>query len=191
VYQDPNGTEVPLAGQSYLRVVFRGAARTCGQPQSRAYTGPSVLTPYYPELLTVSAAGDFEGYLSFGIGLAARGGYHVSTLTGPARVVIDVTHVQLGTFPGIWNITSWPQYWGHQYSWLSGGHQPWLINPAMVVEAWARSQWPGSPVITQVNASTFTVTEPGGQVVTVTGTRPSTTPGPWVITAITRGSTPP
>jgi len=37
-------------------------------------------------------AGDFEGYLSFGIGLAARGGYHVSSLTGPDRVVIDFSH---------------------------------------------------------------------------------------------------
>jgi hypothetical protein len=70
VYQDPKGTVVPLPGQAYLRVVFRGASATCGQPLSRTYTGPSVLTPYYPELLAVSAAGDFEKYLSFGIGLA-------------------------------------------------------------------------------------------------------------------------
>jgi hypothetical protein len=33
-----------------------------------------------------------EGYLSFGLGLAARVPYHVSTLTGPDRVVIDVSH---------------------------------------------------------------------------------------------------
>jgi hypothetical protein len=185
VYADPKGTAIALAGQSYLRVVFRGASGACQQPWQRAWTGPSVLTPYYPQLLTVSAAGDFEGYLSFGMGLAARGSYHVSTLTGPDRVVIDVSHAALGTFPGIWDITSWPQYWAFQYSWLNG-HQPWLANPLMVVQAWASSRWPTAttPVIHQVNTSTFKVTEPGGKVDTVTGVRPVSVPGPWVITAI-------
>jgi hypothetical protein len=74
-------------------VVFRGASGNCPQPAHRTWTGPSVLTPHYPQLLAVKAAGDFEGYLSFGLGLAAQGAYHVSTLTGPGRVVIDVSHV--------------------------------------------------------------------------------------------------
>jgi hypothetical protein len=93
VYADPKGTLVPLAGQSYLRVVFRGASGVCPQPMGRTWTGPSVLSPYYPQLLMVRAAGDFEGYLTFGIGLAGRGSYHVFTLTGPDRVVIDVIHL--------------------------------------------------------------------------------------------------
>jgi len=186
VYTDPKGTSVALPGQSYLHVVFRGASGVCPQPVQRTWTGPSVLTPYYPQLLVVSAAGDFEGYLSFGIGLAAQGSYHVFTLTGPDRVVIDVSHVALGAFPGIWDITSWPQYWAMQYSWLNG-HQPWLASPLMVVQAWASSRWHTTPVIRQVNASTFTVTEPGGKTDTVTGTRPVSVPGPWVITKITYG----
>ena len=101
VYSDPKGTPVPLAGQSYLRVVFHGTSAVCPKPLHQTYTGPTVLTPYYPELLTVSAAGDFEGVLSFGIGLAARGSYHVFTLTSPDRLMIDVSHVALGKFPGI------------------------------------------------------------------------------------------
>jgi hypothetical protein len=185
VYADPKGTTIPLAGQSYLHVVFRGASSACQQPQQRTWTGPSVLTPYYPQVLTVSAAGDFEGYLSFGIGLAAQGSYHVSTLTGPDRVLIDFSHVTLGAFPGIWDLTSWPQYWTFQYSWLNG-HQPWLASPLMVVQAWAASRWPAAtPVVHQVNASTFKVTEPGGKVDTITGVRPVSVPGPWVITTIT------
>ena len=99
VDSDPKGAPVPLAGQSYLRVVFHGTSAICPQPVHRTYTGPAVLTPYFPQLLTVSAAGDFEGVLSFGIGLAARGGYHVFTLTSPNRLVIDVSHVALGTVP--------------------------------------------------------------------------------------------
>jgi hypothetical protein len=101
VYSDAKGTPVPLAGQSYLRVVFHGTSAVCPKPLYRTYTGPTVLTPYYPELLTVSAAGDFEGVLSFGIGLAAQGSYHVFTLTSPHRLTIDVGHVALGAFPGI------------------------------------------------------------------------------------------
>jgi len=108
-------------------------------------------------------------------------------MTGPYRVVIDVDHVALGAFPGIWPVTSWPRYWELQYSW-NNGHQPWLASPAMVVQAWARSRGNGTPVVRQVDANTFKVTEPGGRVDTVTGTRPITVPGPWVITTVTTGS---
>jgi hypothetical protein len=189
VSADPRGTPVPLAGQSYLHVVFSHLASTvCPQPLGQTWTGPSVLTPYYPQLLTVSAAGDFEGYLTFGIGLAARGSYHVYTLTDPNRVVIDVSHVALGPFPGIWDATSWPQYWALQYSWLNG-HQPWLSSPLMVVQAWAASRWPAATaVIHQVDPGTFKVTGPDGTTDTVTGVRPVNVPGPWVITHITESS---
>ncbi|HEY2264470.1 MAG TPA: hypothetical protein VGI96_17735 [Streptosporangiaceae bacterium] len=95
VYADPRGTPVSLAGKSRLHVVFRGASANCPQPAHRTWTGPSVLTPRYPQLLMIRAAGDFEGYLSFGIGLAARGGYHVSRLAGPDRVVIDFTRSRI------------------------------------------------------------------------------------------------
>ena len=92
VYDDPKGTPVPLPGKSRLHVVFRGASAFCPQPAHRTWAGPATLAPRYPELLAVKAAGDFEGYLSFGLGLAARSGYHVSSLTGPDRIVIDVSH---------------------------------------------------------------------------------------------------
>ena len=92
VYDDPKGTPVPLAGKSRLHVVFRGASAFCPQPAHQTWTGPRVLAPRYSQLLMIKAAGDFEGYLSFGIGLAARSGYHISSLTGPDRVVIDFSH---------------------------------------------------------------------------------------------------
>jgi len=93
IYADPKGTKISLPGRFFLHVVFRGASGFCPQPSHRTWTGPTALTPRYPQLLAVKAAGDFEGYLSFGLGLAAKGPYHVSTLTGPDRVVIDVSHV--------------------------------------------------------------------------------------------------
>ena len=169
-------------------MLFRSSA-WCQQPSRQTYTGPSVLTPFYPQLLVVSAAGDFEQVLSFGIGMAAPGACHVSTLTSPDRVVIDVSHVALGAFPGIWDITSWQQYWGRQYS-CNNGHQPWLGSPSMVVEAWARGRGQTAPVIRQIDANTFQVTEPSGRVDTVTGIRPVTVAGPWVITKIAYGPVP-
>ena len=187
VYSDAKGDVVPLPGQALLRVVFRGATAWCPTPGSRTYAGPSVLTPYYPRLLAVGATGDFEQVLSFGVGLAAPGPYRIYALAGPDRVVLDVSRVPLGRFPGIWDITSWQQYWEAQYAW-GNGHQPWLSNPVMVVEAWARSRWHTALVVRQVGAGTFQVTEPGGRIDIVTGTRPVTVPGPWVITKVTYGT---
>jgi hypothetical protein len=64
VYADPRGNPVALAGQSFVRVVFRGASAVCPQSLGKTCTGPATLTPFYAELLVISAAGDFEGYPS-------------------------------------------------------------------------------------------------------------------------------
>lgn len=53
---------------------------------------PGYAVGSYPALLQVRAAGDFESYLSLGIGLSQRAGFRVFTLTQPYRVVIDVAH---------------------------------------------------------------------------------------------------
>lgn len=183
IYNDPRGYRIPVAGQSYLSVTFDRASAVCEQPRHRTYIGPAVLAPYYPQLLMVSAAGDFAGVLVFGLGLAAKGGYHVFALTGPSRLVIDVNHVALGKFPGIWDITSWREYWAAQYSWLTG-HRPWLSDPVRVVRAWALSRYGAAPVMHKLNAGTVRFALPDGTTVTVTGTRPVSVPGPWVITRI-------
>ena len=70
--------------------------------------------------------------------------------------MIDVGHVALGKFPGIWPVTGWPRYWALQYSWNTG-HQPWLATPVMVVQAWARHRWHVALPVRQVNANTFKV----------------------------------
>jgi HAMP domain-containing protein len=131
--------------------------------------------------LQLGLAGDFEGVLSFGIGLAAQGSYHVFTITSPHRLMIDVGHVALGTFPDIWDITSWPQYWATQYSWPNG--HPWLSSPSSVVRVWTGGYGSAS-VVRQVSANTFKVTRPDGKTFTVTSVRPVSVSGPWVITKI-------
>ena len=53
---------------------------------------PSTLTPRCPNLLQVKKTGDFEGTVSFGLGLRRMTGFRVFRLTDPTRVVIDVAH---------------------------------------------------------------------------------------------------
>lgn len=184
VTQDAKGTPMPLPGRSFLRVVFGPASEASKRP-----TGPlGTISPYFPTLLQVSATGNFEGYVSFGLGLSGRTGYRVYTLTNPGRVVIDLPHVTLPKFPGIWDITSWRQFWQFQTA-FENGHQPWLGSPPMVVRAWA-SSFSSKPAIRQTGPDTFQVTDPtdsvGRKMAIVSGTRPVTTGQAqlWVITSI-------
>jgi hypothetical protein len=49
-------------------------------------------TPNLPEIVQIKKTGEFEGVVSFGIGLRHRNGFHVFRLKSPARLVIDVLH---------------------------------------------------------------------------------------------------
>jgi hypothetical protein len=53
---------------------------------------PSTITPGCANLRQIKKAGDFEGVVSFGLGLRRKTGFRVFRLTAPARVVIDVAH---------------------------------------------------------------------------------------------------
>jgi len=181
VSQDAKGTPVPLPGRSFLQLAFNAAA-------TAKSAGPGTISPYFPTLLEISAAGDFEGHLRFGLGLAGRGGYRIYTLTHPGRVVIEFPHVTLPKFPGVWDITSWLHYWQVQAA-VENGHQPWLLTPALVVGAWAHT-FSSQPTIRQTGPDTFQVTDPTAPVkakkAVVSGTRPVTTGQAklWVITSI-------
>lgn len=88
-------------------------------------------------------------------------------------------------FPGIWDITTWAQYRATQAAVLQG-HQPWLLDPSMVVSAWAH-QWQPVPPVQQVSANVFQVVKPGTKVTyTIHGTVPDPkSEAPiWVITSI-------
>jgi len=90
-------------------------------------------------------------------------------------------------FPGIWDITSWQQYREAQAA-VEQGHQPWLLDPVSVVQAWA-ARWAVNLPVRKLAADTYQVAEPGTHVAyTIRGTRPDPTgPAPiWVITRITR-----
>jgi LPXTG-motif cell wall-anchored protein len=46
--------------------------------------------PLFPELRELAGSGDFEGHVSFGLGLKAKTGYRAFVLTNPDRLVVDV-----------------------------------------------------------------------------------------------------
>jgi hypothetical protein len=85
VHQDPSGKTVRLLGKAQLLITVHPTLSTKPQPQG-------TVTPRFPEIRQVKGAGNFEGYTSYGVGLKAHRPFHVSTLTSPHRLVIDVEH---------------------------------------------------------------------------------------------------
>jgi hypothetical protein len=89
VIADGSGATVHLLGSKRIHVVIHDArAHTSGGTALL----PSVLTPLCPNLRQVKDAGDFEGVVSFGLGLRKKTGFRVFRLTGPTRIVVDVLH---------------------------------------------------------------------------------------------------
>jgi hypothetical protein len=86
---DPSGLPIALLGHARLHAALQIArAHTEG---GRSLI-PGTLTPLCPNLRQVKVAGDFEGYVSFGLGLQRRTGFRVWQTTAPNRIVIDVAH---------------------------------------------------------------------------------------------------
>lgn len=87
VTHDPTDEPVALEGNAFINVAMHSVAS--GQvgappaPQDRQ-------TPRFPELREIVGAGDFEGVVSFGLGLTSKSGFRVFTLTNPDRLVVDV-----------------------------------------------------------------------------------------------------
>jgi hypothetical protein len=83
--QDASGLPVALAGSAGLRVVVHGAS---GQG---SFTGPTDLRPAGTAVLREARqVGDFEGVVSWGLGLSRTACFRAFVLTGPNRLVVDV-----------------------------------------------------------------------------------------------------
>ncbi len=84
---DGSGHRVRIAGRAILSVsLFPAEAHNSA---GRA-TVPGRIAFALPNVMTVVRSGDFEAVVSHGIGLATKTSFHVSTLTHPSRVVIDI-----------------------------------------------------------------------------------------------------
>jgi hypothetical protein len=87
VTADASGKPVTLEGSAFIHVAMSSVASgQVGAPPAPQGT----ITPHFPMLRQVKGAGDFEGTVSFGLGLASQSAFRVFTLSSPDRLVIDV-----------------------------------------------------------------------------------------------------
>jgi hypothetical protein len=96
--EDGSGNPVSVAGNADLEVVFQGANahKADGTPS----VGPRRFSPGLTAVKEVAQTGDFEAVVSYGIGLDRRRPLTVSTLSGPSRLVIDVSAAGTGGSAG-------------------------------------------------------------------------------------------
>jgi hypothetical protein len=83
---DGSGLPVPVMGNAILRLIMQPAQAHTDQGQ------PTVSTPILfalPNIKEVVTAGDFEGVLTYGIGLDHMTEIRVITLADASRVVVD------------------------------------------------------------------------------------------------------
>jgi hypothetical protein len=86
---DGSGNPVSLLGTKRIRVRIRNAR---GHTTGGTNLIPRAITPRCSNLRQVKTAGDFEGDVTFGLGVSRKQGFRVFRLTGPTRLVIDVAH---------------------------------------------------------------------------------------------------
>jgi hypothetical protein len=86
VYSEGQGAPLYVPGGARLAVVLHHPAGSLpyGVNQKAANVDG------YPVLRSVTYGGSFEGYTTYGVGVRARLPIHVSTLTNPGRIVVDV-----------------------------------------------------------------------------------------------------
>jgi hypothetical protein len=84
---DASGQPIRIAGQAILKVRLEPAQAHDAAGRS---TAPGRVAFALPNVMTVVQAGDFEAVTTYGIGLARRQPFTVSTLGNPSRVVIDI-----------------------------------------------------------------------------------------------------
>ena len=81
---DPSGMTATVEGDHLVVVTIRGIA-------SGSYTKSRDLLPGYTYLREAREAGDFEGVMTWALGVHGTPCVQMSLLPGPSRVVIDVS----------------------------------------------------------------------------------------------------
>ena len=89
---DASGEIVPVAGNAFVQVRLEDASTvdlSGGTPRT-TYGGPNRVRGSTNDVIEVVKAGDFEGVLTWVIGVRTRTPFRVTTLSGPPRVVVDL-----------------------------------------------------------------------------------------------------
>jgi hypothetical protein len=89
-----SGVPVPLSGTAFVEIVLHPA--DAHDDAGKATLSGPIDTSGLPTVRQVALAGDFEGYVHLGVGLAAVTGFRVSQLAGPDRLVIDFASAATG-----------------------------------------------------------------------------------------------
>ncbi len=92
ITEDASGKTVPVKGAAYLVVHMNASGVDLTRADAPAtYTGPaSIEAAGATRIQQVRRTGDFEGVLTWVIGLDRQRPFHVTTQDNPARVVVDV-----------------------------------------------------------------------------------------------------
>lgn len=89
---DGSGEIVWLTGEHFVEVVANPAAAHNSSGAS-TYGGPTKFRARdLRNVMAVTITGDFEAYLSIGLGTRSRTWVRTFTLTAPTRLVVDVGH---------------------------------------------------------------------------------------------------
>jgi hypothetical protein len=92
ITSDPSDLAVPVQGNAYLSVVMAHVRAHRDSPSWVTTYGPRQRGYDLPNITHLVAAGDFEAYVSFGIGLMKRTEIlRTARLRDPSRYVIDVS----------------------------------------------------------------------------------------------------
>ena len=97
--QDGSGNPVAVAGGADLAVVFEGA-NAHDMDSGNPTVSPRRFSPGLPAVKELAQVGDFEAVVSYGIGVDRERPVTVSTLSGPSRLVVDVSTAGSGGATG-------------------------------------------------------------------------------------------
>ena len=86
---DPAGMEMDVAGTVFRNLVLLGGTRVTENGEL-TYDGRTDFTPDFPVLAELVESGDFEATSAWYLGLHQDSCARVLTLTGPARLVVDI-----------------------------------------------------------------------------------------------------
>jgi hypothetical protein len=83
---DGSGLPIPIGGRSILLLQFTAARAHDDGGQA---TAPSRMAPKLPLVKAIVRSGDFEGVVTYGIGLGGKSYTRILTMDNPNRLVID------------------------------------------------------------------------------------------------------
>lgn len=86
-----SGEPVDLKGRRFLEITLTPASAHNGLGRS-TYVGPRLRRLSWPSLRGLAFTGDFEGVVSFGVGVDRKVPFRVFTLENPNRLIVDLRH---------------------------------------------------------------------------------------------------